>query len=99
MKDTKLLIVGIALISALMLVTGTITVIPTAIAAQQEEDQEVEEIARTKVLTVKSQKVDMVIKPRKCRLNGDLLRQLNRLIDKLLFLVIFCKFINSHYNT
>jgi hypothetical protein len=32
LKDTKLLIVGIALISALMLVTGAITVIPTAIA-------------------------------------------------------------------
>lgn len=32
MKDTKLLIVGMALISALMLVTGAIALIPTAIA-------------------------------------------------------------------
>jgi uncharacterized protein (UPF0261 family) len=32
LKDTKLLIVGMALISALMLVMGAIAVIPTAIA-------------------------------------------------------------------
>ena len=36
MKDTNLLVVGMALISTLMLMTGTITVTPIAIAVRGE---------------------------------------------------------------